>query len=99
MSALSSLTISDAYAGGAELASGKPLMDCLVTPSRRNPHGLNIIADDNPQCVGMLLIFPGLRQPGEPGTIVRIYQDTDEAVAHLCALLADQIAATRGLAT
>jgi len=26
----------------------KPLLDCLVTASKRNPDGLGLIADDNP---------------------------------------------------
>jgi hypothetical protein len=52
----------------------KPLLDCLVSPSERNPDGLAIIEDDNP-CAMPLPPFikqlPAKRGAGR--TVVRIY--------------------------
>lgn len=52
----------------------KPLLDCLVTPSARNPDGLAIIRDDNP---ASMPLPPFIRQlPGKRGqgrTVLRIY--------------------------
>ena len=44
------------YSAGAldwDNAAGglKPLQDCLVRPSSRNPDGLGLIEDDNPKCM------------------------------------------------
>ncbi|MBK5943334.1 hypothetical protein LRF89_06650 [Halorhodospira sp. 9621] len=36
----------------------KPLLDCLVRPTKRNPHGLGIIEDDDPQCIVRLTAEP-----------------------------------------
>ena len=52
----------------------KPLLDCLVAPSPRNPDGLGLIRDDNPRAMPLA---PALRQlPAKRGagrTVVRIY--------------------------
>lgn len=59
----------------------KPLLDCLVAPSARNPDGLGFIRDDSPRC---LLAAPAMRQlPAKRGaskTIVRIYALEPETV-------------------
>lgn len=56
----------------------KPLMDCLVQPSNRNPNGLGLIVDDNPACIPSA---PVLRQfktkRGQGRTVVRIYSLND----------------------
>lgn len=41
-------------------ASAKAPLDCLVVQSKRNPHGLGIIRDDNPNCILTLTITPVL---------------------------------------
>lgn len=52
----------------------KPLLDCLVTPSSRNPDGLGLIQDDNPK---FMPEAPQMSQVtakrGSGSTIVRIY--------------------------
>lgn len=52
----------------------KPLLDCLVCASARNPDGLGLIADDNPRAMPEA---PRLTQhPAKKGsgrTVVRIY--------------------------
>jgi hypothetical protein len=52
----------------------KPLLDCLVSPSARNPDGLGLIRDDGPK---HMPAAPWLQQlPAKPGygrTVVRIY--------------------------
>lgn len=50
----------------------KPLLDCLVVPSQRNPHGLGIIEDDNPSCVLSLVARPMPAPPKEGKTVVTI---------------------------
>lgn len=52
----------------------KPLLDCLVQASKRNPDGLGVIADDNPQAMPRaptLTQHPAKR--GEGRTVVRVY--------------------------
>jgi hypothetical protein len=52
----------------------KPLLDCLVAPSPRNPDGLGLIRDDNPRAMPLapaLLQLPAKR--GQGRTVVRIY--------------------------
>lgn len=53
----------------------KPLLDCLVVPSARNPDGLGIILDDNPKAMP---IPPYVKQcqakPGFGKTVVFIYE-------------------------
>jgi hypothetical protein len=52
----------------------KPLLDCLVCPSDRNPDGLGIIRDDCPQNMPLAPAFT--QHPAKPKhgrTIVRIY--------------------------
>jgi hypothetical protein len=52
----------------------KPLLDCLVAASPRNPDGLGLIRDDNPRAMPLA---PALRQllakRGAGRTVVRIY--------------------------
>lgn len=53
----------------------KPLLDCLVARSRRNPDGLGFIVDDSPRC---LPLPPFMEQvsasPGKGKTLVLIYE-------------------------
>lgn len=50
----------------------KALLDCLVVPSPRNPHGLGLIRDDNPECVVSLVARPVRAKRGEGKTVVTI---------------------------
>ena len=78
-------------------ASAKPLLDTLVTASKANPHGLNVIRDDSPACVGMLLVLPAKRIPGQDfSTWLGIYPDTDEAFDELTMMMRDHVYRTRG---
>jgi len=47
----------------------KPILDCLVMPTRRNPHGLGVIADDSPDVVRWLGVIPGR---GPTSTVIDI---------------------------
>jgi hypothetical protein len=53
----------------------KPLLDCLVCPSNKNPDGLGLIQDDNPSAMPLP---PLLRQtrapPGKGHTLVEIFE-------------------------
>jgi len=52
----------------------KPLLDCLVSASARNPDGLGVIADDNPTAMPRaptLTQHPAKR--GDGRTVVRVY--------------------------
>lgn len=52
----------------------KPLLDCLVGPSRRNPDGLGLVRDDNPRHMPyppFVMQLPATR--GEGKTRIRIY--------------------------
>lgn len=53
----------------------KPLQDCLVKPSKRNPDGLGLIVDDNPQSMpyAPLLIQQSAKQQ-DGRTRVQIFQ-------------------------
>lgn len=45
----------------------KPLQDCLVAPTKRNPNGLGLVADDNPKAMPyppFMLQVPGKRAHG-----------------------------------
>ena len=77
--------------------SAKPLLDCLVLPSQRNPNGLGVIVDDNPKCVGMLLVFPHVRTCGQPGTRVRIFRDDQDSLDYLADQMRHHVYFTRGL--
>ena len=77
--------------------SAKPLLDCLVLPSRRNPNGLGIIVDDNPKCLGMLLMLPRVRQSGQMGTHVRIFRDDQDSLDYLADQMRHHVYFTRGL--
>lgn len=55
----------------------KPLLDCLVAPSPRNPDGLGFIVDDSPRCLPycpFMQQLPAARKRGK--TIVWIYDMT-----------------------
>lgn len=79
-------------------ASPKALMDCLVVPSKRNPHGIGIIRDDNPTCAGLVLTLPEPLARGEIfKTRVRIYPDSEESLDLLTTKLRHFIAYTRAL--
>lgn len=56
----------------------KPLLDCLVAPSSKNPDGLGLITDDNPKAMPYP---PYLRQlpakVGQGRTTVKIYEIND----------------------
>lgn len=55
----------------------KPLLDCLVAQSKRNPDGLGLITDDNPRAMPeppYLRQLPAKR--GQGRTVVRIYSLT-----------------------
>lgn len=52
----------------------KPVLDCLVSPSARNPDGIGIIKDDNPSSMPLppfLQQFPGKRGAGR--TVITVY--------------------------
>lgn len=52
----------------------KPLLDCLVMPSTRNPCGLGLIKDDSPTHVPHPPYFRQLKAPKEKGsTLVQIF--------------------------
>ena len=56
----------------------KPMLDCLVAPSAKNPDGLGLILDDNPRAMP----FPPFVEQvsakrGEGRTRVRIYELTN----------------------
>lgn len=51
----------------------KPLLDCLVERSQRNPHGLGWIVDDAPTCILSLTAMPvRVSRRVEAGTLVVI---------------------------
>lgn len=56
----------------------KPLLDCLVAPSKKNPDGLGLIADDNPR---NMPYPPFVRQktakPGQGRTTLQIFEIAD----------------------
>jgi hypothetical protein len=56
----------------------KPLLDCLVAPSNKNPDGLGLIADDNPR---NMPYPPFVRQksakPGQGRTTLQIFEIVD----------------------
>lgn len=64
----------------------KPLLDCLVQSSKRNPDGLGLIQDDNPS---NMPYPPYMRQlktkRGEGKTEVLIYRLTEPQVTEECA--------------
>ena len=51
----------------------KPLLDCMVRKTDKNPHGLGIIEDDNPHVVKMLQCVPKKAKQKQGKTNVRIY--------------------------
>ncbi len=52
----------------------KPLLDCLVVRTDRNPHGLGFIEDDNPNCIMTLTAKPIKCKRKEGKTVVIIEQ-------------------------
>lgn len=59
----------------------KPLLDCLVAPSARNPDGQGLILDDSPRCLPRApAMTQHLAKRGASRTVVRIYAlDAPEA--------------------
>ena len=52
----------------------KPLLDCLVVPSARNPDGLGLIEDDSPKCMPEApRVFQLSAKRGAGYAVVRIY--------------------------
>lgn len=52
----------------------KPLLDCLVAPSARNPDGLGLIQDDSPRCMPEApRVFQLPAKRGAGYAVVRIY--------------------------
>lgn len=52
----------------------KPLLDCLVMPSSKNPDGLGLIVDDGPANIPVRFDFLQMKaKPGHGRTVVRIY--------------------------
>jgi hypothetical protein len=63
----------------------KPLLDCLVIPSRRHPHGLGFIRDDGPDVVLDLEVVAERVPRTEAGTIVTIeaaWPDKQQYLGH-----------------
>lgn len=55
----------------------KPLLDCLVIPTRSNPDGLGVITDDGPQHMPYPPYFTQRQAPPKQGTtVLRIYDLT-----------------------
>ena len=55
----------------------KPLLDCLVAPSRRNPDGLGLVLDDNLKAMPLApLVFQAPAKPGAGRTLIDIYELT-----------------------
>ena len=56
----------------------KPMLDCLVAPSSKNPDGLGLIVDDNPR---NMPFPPFVRQktakPGKGRTTLQIFEIAD----------------------
>jgi hypothetical protein len=53
----------------------KPMLDCLVAPSTRNPDGLGLIRDDSPKSMPYPPFFKQVKaKPGHGATEVFIYQ-------------------------
>jgi len=53
----------------------KPLLDCLVCASERNPDGLGLIRDDNPRNMPSAPVVTQLpAKRGQGRTVVRIYE-------------------------
>lgn len=58
----------------------KPMLDCLVAPSRHNPDGLGFIVDDSPGCLPHCPVvqqLPAARKSGK--TVVWIYEMNNRA--------------------
>lgn len=52
----------------------KPLLDCLVMPTARNPDGLGLIVDDNPKNMPVPpLVSQQNASPGKGSTLVKIF--------------------------
>lgn len=56
----------------------KPLLDCLVTPSARNPNGLALIRDDNLQSMPCPPLVRQFKAPNKQRkTVLKIYEIID----------------------
>lgn len=52
----------------------KPLLDCLVLPTLRNPDGLGLIVDDNPENMpAPPLVSQQSASPGKGSTLLKIF--------------------------
>jgi hypothetical protein len=49
----------------------KPLLDCLVVCTKRNPHGLGLVQDDNPGCMQLEAVSVKCKQK-EGKTVIEI---------------------------
>ncbi|MDO8417777.1 MAG: hypothetical protein Q7S87_16375 [Agitococcus sp.] len=59
----------------------KPLLDCLVMPSTKNPSGLGVIRDDNPRNMPYPpFVWQGPAKRGAGSTKVEIYELATPAV-------------------
>ena len=57
----------------------KPLIDCLVVPSSRNPDGLGLFLNDNPKAMPRPPVIRQLKAKQKQGrTIVRIYDASND---------------------
>lgn len=55
----------------------KPLLDCLVMPSKRNPDGLGLIQDDSPSHMPLPpLVIQVKAKPEDSSTVVEIFELT-----------------------
>ena len=49
----------------------KPLLDCLVMRTKRNPHGLGVVRDDSPKHLMCPAVYPVIGTPS--GGLTRIF--------------------------
>jgi len=54
----------------------KPLIDCLVTPTKANPSGIGIIRDDNPDCIPIqpIVVPVRVKRRSEQRTAVNVIE-------------------------
>ena len=52
--------------------SCKSILDALVSPTKRNPHGIGLIEDDNPNVIQSLQATPFKGKKGEGRTVIRV---------------------------
>lgn len=57
----------------------KPMLDCLVSPSARNPDGLGLVVDDNPKNMPYPpFVKQSTAKPGHGKTTVYVYELTKD---------------------